>query len=71
MNLKSLILLLAGLLTGINLYSEVQLPKIFSSNMILQQGKPLGIISTSWGGTMVEEWIPSWAYEGSGIIPYQ
>jgi len=51
MNLKSLILLLAGLLTGINLYSEVQLPKIFSSNMVMQQGKPI----TVWGTAAVGE----------------
>ena len=26
---------------------------------------PIGIISTSWGGTAIEEWTPAWVYEQS------
>lgn len=28
-------------------------------------GVPIGIISSSWGGTKIEEWTPDWAYEQS------
>ncbi len=29
---------------------------------------PIGIISTSWGGTRIEEWTPAWAYEKSPVF---
>ena len=29
---------------------------------------PIGIISSSWGGTRIEEWTPAWAYEQSKIF---
>ena len=32
---------------------------------------PIGIISSSWGGTRIEEWTPAWAYEQSKIFKSQ
>jgi len=32
---------------------------------------PIGIISTSWGGTRIEEWTPAWAYEQSALFKSQ
>lgn len=29
---------------------------------------PIGLISTSWGGTRIEEWTPAWAYKQSPVF---
>lgn len=31
---------------------------------------PIGIISSSWGGTRIEEWTPGWAYEKSDVFKH-
>ncbi len=52
-NLSSIVLLIAGLLFGINIYSEVKLPNIFSDNMVLQRNKPIAIWGEATAGEMV------------------
>lgn len=38
----------------------------FFAKEIYEQTKiPIGIISSSWGGTRIEQWIPDWAYANS------
>lgn len=37
----------------------------FAKEINAEVGVPVGIISSSWGGTKIEEWTPDWAYEQS------
>lgn len=37
----------------------------FGKNIHEQTNVPIGIISSSWGGTSIEVWTPTWAYEKS------
>ncbi len=40
----------------------------FAKEINAETGVPIGIISSSWGGTKVEEWTPDWAYEQSPVF---
>lgn len=40
----------------------------FAKNISEKLHIPVGIISTSWGGTRVEEWTPAWAYQQSPLF---
>ena len=40
----------------------------FGKNIYEQTKVPIGIISSSWGGTTIEVWTPTWAYEKSGFF---
>lgn len=40
----------------------------FAKNISEKLNIPVGIISTSWGGTRVEEWTPAWAYQQSPLF---
>lgn len=37
----------------------------FAKEIFEKTGVPIGIISTSWGGTTIEEWTPAWVYKNS------
>ena len=37
----------------------------FAKEVFENTNIPIGIISTSWGGTAIEEWTPAWVYEQS------
>jgi sialate O-acetylesterase len=34
----------------------------FAQKIHSETGVPIGIVSTSWGGTRIEQWTPEWAY---------
>ena len=40
----------------------------FAKEINAETGVPIGIISSSWGGTKIEEWTPDWAYMQSPIF---
>ena len=40
----------------------------FAKEIEAQTGVPIGIISSSWGGTRIEPWIPDWAYQNSTTL---
>jgi sialate O-acetylesterase len=40
----------------------------FAKEIEAKTGVPIGIISSSWGGTRIEPWIPDWAYEHSAVL---
>jgi len=40
----------------------------FAKDINLELNVPIGIISTSWGGTRIEEWTPSAAYLNSAVF---
>lgn len=40
----------------------------FAKEINTETGVPIGIISSSWGGTKIEEWTPDWAYEQSPVF---
>lgn len=40
----------------------------FAKEIFEQTNVPIGIISTSWGGTRIEQWTPDWAYASSPIF---
>lgn len=43
----------------------------FAKEVFEHTNVPIGIISTSWGGTMIEEWTPAWVYEKSPVFANQ
>ncbi|MHB9056317.1 MAG: sialate O-acetylesterase [Paludibacteraceae bacterium] len=43
----------------------------FAKEVFEHTNVPIGIISTSWGGTMIEEWTPVWVYEKSSLFADQ
>ena len=40
----------------------------FAKEIAEKTGIPIGIISSSWGGTRIEPWIPDWAYKQSPVF---
>lgn len=40
----------------------------FAKEVFAQTNVPIGIISTSWGGTRIEQWTPDWAYASSPVF---
>lgn len=40
----------------------------FAKEVFENTNIPIGIISTSWGGTAIEEWTPAWVYEQSPLF---
>ncbi len=40
----------------------------FAKEIFAKMNVPIGIISSSWGGTRVEQWTPDWAYKQSPIF---
>ena len=40
----------------------------FAKEIAEKTGIPIGIISSSWGGTRIEPWIPDWAYKLSPVF---
>ncbi|MDE3236983.1 MAG: sialate O-acetylesterase [Bacteroidota bacterium] len=40
----------------------------FAKEIYEQTHIPIGIISSSWGGTRIEQWIPDWAYQQSSVF---
>ncbi len=40
----------------------------FAKEIHAETGVPIGILSSSWGGTKVEEWTPDWAYVQSPLF---
>ncbi len=40
----------------------------FAKEIAEKTGIPIGIISSSWGGTRIEPWIPDWAYQQSTVF---
>jgi sialate O-acetylesterase len=40
----------------------------FAKEIEAKTGVPIGIISSSWGGTRIEPWIPDWAYQNSAVL---
>ena len=40
----------------------------FAEELVRKLNVPVGIISSSWGGTRVEQWAPAWAYEQSPLF---
>lgn len=40
----------------------------FAKEIEAKTGVPIGIISSSWGGTRIEPWIPDWAYQNSPTL---
>ena len=40
----------------------------FAKEIFEQTNIPIGIISTSWGGTRIEQWTPDWAYASSAMF---
>jgi sialate O-acetylesterase len=43
----------------------------FAKEIYANTKVPIGIISSSWGGTRVEQWTPDWAYKQSPIFTEQ
>lgn len=43
----------------------------FGKEIEQEVGVPIGIISTSWGGTRIEEWTPDWAYANASFFAEQ
>jgi sialate O-acetylesterase len=43
----------------------------FAKEVFEKTGIPIGIISTSWGGTAIEEWTPAWIYKNSPYFDNQ
>lgn len=40
----------------------------FAKEIYEKTNVPIGIISTSWGGTRIEQWTPDWAYQQSPVF---
>ena len=40
----------------------------FAKEIAEKTGIPIGVISSSWGGTRIEPWIPDWAYQQSPVF---
>lgn len=40
----------------------------FAKEIYEETNVPIGIISSSWGGTRIEQWTPDWAYQQSKIF---
>lgn len=40
----------------------------FGKEIFEKTNVPIGIISTSWGGTRIEPWTPDWAYQQSSVF---
>jgi len=40
----------------------------FAKEIYAETNVPIGIISSSWGGTRIEEWTPDWAYVQSPVF---
>ena len=40
----------------------------FAKEIYEKTNVPIGIISTSWGGTRIEQWTPEWAYASSAVF---
>ena len=40
----------------------------FAKEIEAKTGVPIGIVSSSWGGTRIEPWIPDWAYQNSSVL---
>lgn len=43
----------------------------FAKEVFEKTSIPIGIISTSWGGTAIEEWTPAFVYENSAVFASQ
>lgn len=40
----------------------------FAKEIFAETKVPIGIISSSWGGTRIEQWTPDWAYKNSPVF---